>query len=203
MTKNIKGNVSNDVATSTEKNAKELMNLNTIKNTKFSIEIYQSGEYLKKEKDGTIHTIKVERKQTSLVLDFEITEDLPKLSKLVGRVIDIISTNSKFDFFIKNKVFTSKLNLNFAIHFNNTEFSGSKFFEVKPNFFTSQANCRKFYSGLTLFLASINGLYSPFSFENNVDGFDVINGKKFLLRKDYEKIEANKYMSKQITELLK
>ena len=189
MTKNTKkGNVSNDITTSAE--------------TSFSIEIYQQGEYLKKEKDGSIYTINVERKQTSLIINFELSENLPTMSKFVGRVINIIKSNNQFDFFVKNKVFTPKLNLCFAIHFNNNEYNGTKFFEVKPNFFKNQSNCRKFYSGLTLFLASVKGLYTPFSFEHHVDGFDVINGKKFELEKDYERRNANLYMSKQITELL-
>jgi len=188
-----------------QKNTKKGLTVNDVNvptNTNFSIEIYQQGEYLKKEKDGTIHTIKVERKQTSLIINFELSENLPTLSKFVGRVINIIKANNQFDFFVKNKVFTSKLDLCFAIHFNNEEYNGTKFFQVKPNFFKNQSNCRKFYSGLTLFLASVKGLYTPFSFEHHVDGFDVINGKKFELEKDYERRNANLYMSKQITELL-
>lgn len=192
MTKNIKGNAVNDVNASAEKN------------TKFSIEIYQHGEYLKKEKDGKFNTIKVERKQTSLILDFEISNDLPTLGKFVGRVIDLLISNNKFDFFVKNKVFTSKLDLNFAIHFNNAEFSGTKFFQVKPNFFKSKNNIVNFYRGFTLFVASINGLYKPFTFENNLDAKQVINGdKNLILQKDYERINANSFINQQITELLK
>lgn len=192
MTKNIKGNAGNDITASAEKN------------TKFSIEIYQEGEYLKKEKDNKFNIIKIERKQTSLILYFEITNDLPTLGKFVGRVIDLLISNNKFDFFVKNKVFTSKLNLNFAIHFNNAEFSGTKFFEVKPNFFKTRNNIVNFYRGFTLFVASVNGLYKPFTFENNIDAKQVINDdKNLILKKDYERINANSFINQEIAELLK
>lgn len=190
-----------------QKNTKKGIAVNDViaptNNTTFSIEIYQQGEFLKKEKDGTIHTIKVERKQTSLILDFEISNDFPTMGKFVGRVIDLLIANNKFDFFVKNKVFTSKLDLCFAIHFNNAEFNGTKFFQVKPNFFKTKNNITNFYRGFTLFVASVNGLYKPFSFESNLDAKEVINGyKNLILQKDYERINANSFIEQQITELL-
>jgi hypothetical protein len=159
--------------------------------TSIKITMYQNGEYLKKFKDTAV-MMQVNKQDNFLSLNFEIN-NAETLNTNIGLLIDVLISDELLNKAINKKRFVSQLDLNFEIEFKNQTFDGTKFFKVRPNFFNSRTQLKQFAQGFTLFLASISGLYRPFSY-SSIDYVKLIDGDKPQLKKDYEKTEAKKFL---------
>jgi hypothetical protein len=160
--------------------------------TSIKITMYQSGSYLKAVAKDKKEIFEAKKEDNYLTLFFEIN-NAETLNTNIGMLIDVLISDELLNKAINKKRFVSQLDLNFEIEFKNQTFDGTKFFKVRPNFFNSRPQLKQFAQGFTLFLASISGLYRPFSY-STIDYVKLIDGDKPQLKKDYEKSEAKKFL---------
>ena len=155
------------------KNAIIVNELTTAQNN-LSITIFQDGTITKSQKDGNITIDTIKRENNQVTINTELTND--KFSLQVGNFLNLLLSSNEF--LIANRNFTSKLDLCFEIKFNEIELKQSVDINlnVRPNFFNSPKNLRKFAHNLTLLFAKFQGIETTFKFtETNVN--TIYDGK--------------------------
>lgn len=155
------------------KNVAQVTEVNTTQNN-LSITIFQDGTITKSQKDGNITIDTIKRENNQVTINTELTND--KFSLQVGNFLNLLLSSNEF--LIANKNFTSKLDLCFEIKFNEVELKQSVDINlnIRPNFFNSPKNLRKFAHNLTLLFAKFQGIETTFKFtETNVN--TIYNGK--------------------------